>query len=110
LLHSIFSTNVKVSLLGNKFQDNKFNKTVKMCEVQIADAQQCVLYKCGGRKHNEQRFAIGLWLGQKFFNVAFCSYLHPQYFNVPACRQAHWAAVPGERISNFTTTQSPIVI
>ena len=28
-------------------------------------SQQGVLCKCGGRKPNEQRFAIGLWLGQK---------------------------------------------
>jgi hypothetical protein len=35
------------------------------------------------------------------FNVAFCSYLHLQYFN--------WAAVPGGRISNPPTSQSPIV-
>jgi hypothetical protein len=33
--------------------------------------------------------------------LAFCSYLHHQYFN--------WAAVPGGRISNSPTSQSPIV-
>jgi hypothetical protein len=36
------------------------------------------------------------------FNVAFCSYLHLQYFN--------WAAVPGGRFSNSPTSQSPIVM
>jgi hypothetical protein len=40
LLHSLFSTNIEVSLLGNKFQGEKFNKTVKICEVQIADTQR----------------------------------------------------------------------
>jgi hypothetical protein len=55
-----------------------------------------------GRSTTHQHwFAIGLRLGQKFFNVAFCSYLHHQYFN--------WAAVPGGRISNPPTSQSPIV-
>jgi hypothetical protein len=44
LLHSLFSTNIEVSLLGNKFQGEKYNKTVKMCEVQIADAQRAGLY------------------------------------------------------------------
>jgi hypothetical protein len=46
-------------------------------------------------------FAIGLRFGQKFYNLAFCSYLHLQYFN--------WAAVPGGRFSNPPTSQSPIV-
>jgi hypothetical protein len=55
-----------------------------------------------GRSNTHQHwFAIGLRFGQKFFNVAFCSYLHHQYFN--------WAAVPGRRISNSPTSQSPIV-
>jgi hypothetical protein len=55
-----------------------------------------------GRSNTHQHwFAIGLRFGQKFFNVAFCSYLHLQYFN--------WAAVPGRRISNPPTSQSPIV-
>jgi hypothetical protein len=56
-----------------------------------------------GRSNTHQHwFAIGLRLGQKFFNLAFCSYLHLQYFN--------WAAVPGGRISNSPTSQSPIVV
>jgi hypothetical protein len=55
----------------------------------------------GRSNTHQQRFAIGLQFGQKFFNVAFCSYLHFQYFN--------WAAVPGGRISNPPTSQSPIV-
>jgi hypothetical protein len=55
-----------------------------------------------GRSNTHQHwFAILLQFGQKFFNVAFCSYLHLQYFN--------WAAVPGGRISNPPTSQSPIV-
>jgi CarboxypepD_reg-like domain len=55
-----------------------------------------------GRSNTHQHwFAVGLRFGQKFFNVAFCSYLHLQYFN--------WAAVPGRRISNSPTSQSPIV-
>jgi hypothetical protein len=55
-----------------------------------------------GRSNTHQHwFAIGLRFGQKFFNVAFCFYLHLQYFN--------WAAVPGGRISNSPTSQSPIV-
>jgi hypothetical protein len=55
-----------------------------------------------GRSNTHQHwFAIGLRFGQKFFNVAFCSYLHLQYFN--------WAAVPGGRFSNSPTSQSPIV-
>jgi hypothetical protein len=55
-----------------------------------------------GRSNTHQHWlAIGLRFGQKFFNVAFCSYLHLQYFN--------WAAVPGGRISNPPTSQSPIV-
>jgi hypothetical protein len=56
-----------------------------------------------GRSNIHQHwFAVGLRFGQKFFNVAFCSYLHHQYFN--------WAAVPGGRISNPPTSQSPIVV
>jgi hypothetical protein len=55
----------------------------------------------GRSNTHHQRFAIGLRFGQKFFNVAFCSYLHLQYFN--------WAAVPGGRFSNSPTSQSPIV-
>jgi hypothetical protein len=56
-----------------------------------------------GRSNTHQHwFAIGLWFGQKFFNLAFCSYLHLQFFN--------WAAVPGGRISNPPTSQSPIVV
>jgi hypothetical protein len=55
----------------------------------------------GRSNTHQQRFAIGLRFGQKFFNVAFCSYLHLQYFN--------WAAVPGGRFSNPPTSQSPIV-
>jgi hypothetical protein len=55
-----------------------------------------------GRSNTHQHwFAIRLRFGQKFFNVAFCSYLHLQCFN--------WAAVPGGRISNPLTSQSPIV-
>jgi hypothetical protein len=55
-----------------------------------------------GRSNTHQHwFAIGLQFGQKFFNVAFCSYLHLQYFN--------WASVPGGRFSNPPTSQSPIV-
>jgi hypothetical protein len=55
-----------------------------------------------GRSNTHQHwFAIWLQLGQKFFNVTFCSYLHLQYFN--------WAAVPGGRFSNSPTSQSPIV-
>jgi hypothetical protein len=46
-------------------------------------------------------FAIGLRFGQKFFNLAFCSYLHLRFFN--------WAAVPGGSFSNPPTSQSPIV-
>jgi thiol-disulfide isomerase/thioredoxin len=57
---------------------------------------------CGRSNNNEQRLTIGLQFGQKFFNLAFCSYLHLQFFN--------WAAVPGGRFSNSTTTQSPIVM
>jgi hypothetical protein len=55
-------------------------------------------------QHNTHQhwFTIWLQLGQKFFNVAFCSYLHLQFFN--------WAAVPGGRFSNSPTSQSPIVI
>jgi hypothetical protein len=55
-----------------------------------------------GRSNTHQHwFAIWLRFGQKFFNVAFCSYLHLQHFN--------WAAVPGGRFSNSPTSQSPIV-
>jgi hypothetical protein len=55
-----------------------------------------------GRSNTHQHwFAIGLRFGQKFFNVAFCSYLHLQFFN--------WAAVPGGRFSNPPTSQSPTV-
>jgi hypothetical protein len=38
------------------------------------------LYKCGGRKPNEQRFVIGLWLGQKFFNLAFVLFIFLHIF------------------------------
>ena len=63
--------------------------------------QQRVLQYWGRSNTHQHWFAIGLQLGQKFFNVAFCSYLHLQYFN--------WAAVPGRRFSNPPTSQSPIV-
>jgi hypothetical protein len=63
--------------------------------------QQRVLQYWGRSNTHQHWFAIGHRFGQKFFNVAFCSYLHLQYFN--------WAAVPGGRISNPTTSQSPIV-
>jgi hypothetical protein len=66
-----------------------------------ANAQQRVLQYWGRSNTHQYLFAIGLQLGQKFFNVAFCSYLHLQFFN--------WAAVPGGRISNPPTSQSPIV-
>jgi hypothetical protein len=66
------------------------------------NAQHGVLQYWGRNNTHQQRFAIGLQFGQKFFNVAFCSYLHLQYFN--------WATVPGERISNPPTSQSPIVV
>jgi hypothetical protein len=56
----------------------------------------------GRSNTHQQRFAVGLRFGQKFFNVTFCSYLHLQYFN--------WAAVSGGRISNPPTSQSPIVV
>ena len=39
--------------------------------------------------------------GQTSFNLAFCCYLHQQFFN--------WASVPGGRFSNPPTSQSPIV-
>jgi hypothetical protein len=41
-----------------------------------------------------------------------CSFLFISSSSVfqPACRQAGWAAVPGGRISNSPTSQSPIVI
>jgi hypothetical protein len=56
-----------------------------------------------GRSNTHQHwFAIGLRFGQKFFNVAFCSYLHHQFFN--------WAAVPGGRFSNSPKSQSPTVV
>jgi esterase/lipase len=55
----------------------------------------------GSSNTHQHWFAIWLQLGQKFFNVAFCSYLHLQYFS--------WAAVPGGRITNATPAQSPIV-
>jgi hypothetical protein len=45
---------------------------------------------------------LGFGSGRSFSKVAFCSYLHLQYFN--------WAAVPGRRISNPPTSQSPIVV
>ena len=38
--------------------------------------------------------------GQTSFNLAFCSYLHHQFFN--------WASVPGGRFSNSPTSQSPV--
>jgi hypothetical protein len=50
--------------------------------------QQRVLQYWGRSNTHQHWFAIWLQLGQKFFNVAFCSYLHLQYFN--------WAAVPAE--------------
>jgi hypothetical protein len=49
--------------------------------------QQWFLQYWGRSNTHQQRFAIGLRFGQKFFNVAFCSYLHHQYFNLPAGRQ-----------------------
>jgi hypothetical protein len=64
--------------------------------------EQWVLQYWGRSNTYQQRFAIGLWFGQKFFNLAFCSYFRLQYFN--------WAAVPGRRISNPPTSQSPIVV
>jgi hypothetical protein len=67
----------------------------------IGLVQQWVLQYWGRSNTHQHWFAIGLRFGQKFFNVAFCSYLHHQYFN--------WAAVPGGRISNSPTSQSPIV-
>jgi hypothetical protein len=63
--------------------------------------QHGVLQYWGRSNTHGHWFAIGLRFGQKFFNVAFCSYLYLQYFN--------WAAVPGGRISNPPTSQSPIV-
>jgi Ftsk gamma domain len=62
--------------------------------------QQGVLKYWGRSNTHQHWFAIELWLGQKFFNLAFCSYL--QYFN--------WATIPGRRFSNSPTSQSPIVI
>ncbi len=44
--------------------------------------------------------AIWLLLGQTSFNLAFCYYLHHQFFN--------WALVPGGRFSNAPTSQSPV--
>jgi hypothetical protein len=63
--------------------------------------QHGVLCYCGRSNTNQHWFAIWLRFGQKFFNVAFCSYLNLQFFN--------WAAVLGERNSNFTPAQSAIV-
>jgi hypothetical protein len=63
--------------------------------------QQGVLQYWGRSNTHQHWFAIGLRFGQKFFNLAFCSYLHLRYFN--------WAAVPGGRFSNPPTSQSPIV-
>jgi hypothetical protein len=40
--------------------------------------------------------------GQTIFNLAFCCYLHHQFFNL--------ASVPGGRFSNSPTSQSPIVV
>jgi hypothetical protein len=67
----------------------------------IGLVQQRVLQYWGRSNTHQHWFAIRLWFGQKFFNVAFCSYLHLQYFN--------WAAVPGGIISNPPTSQSPTV-
>jgi hypothetical protein len=63
--------------------------------------QQRVLQYWGRSNTHQHWFAIWLQLGQKFFNLAFCSYLHLKFFN--------WAVVPGRRISNPPTSQSPIV-
>jgi uncharacterized protein len=56
-------------------------------KIENIDAQAyCVLCKCGGRKPNEQRSAIGLWLGQKFFpqdalhNLAFVLFIFIHIF------------------------------
>jgi hypothetical protein len=68
----------------------------------MASRQHWVLQYWGRSNTHQHWFAIGLQLGQKFFNVAFCSYLHLQFFN--------WAAVPGGRFSNPPTSQSPIVV
>jgi hypothetical protein len=38
--------------------------------------------------------------GQTSFNLAFCCYLHHQFFN--------WASVPGGHFSNSPTSQSPV--
>jgi predicted secreted protein len=46
---------------------------------QKANAQQRVLQYRGRSNTHQHWFAIGLQLGQKFFNVAFCSYLHHQF-------------------------------
>ena len=45
--------------------------------------------------------SILLLFGQTSFNLAFCCYLHHQFFN--------WASVPGGRFSNSPTSQSPNV-
>jgi len=45
--------------------------------------------------------SIWLLFGQSSFNLAFCCYLKSQFFN--------WASVPGERNSNATPAQSPVV-
>jgi hypothetical protein len=64
--------------------------------------QQRVLQYWGRSNTHQHWFAIGLWFGQKFFNLAFCSYLHLQFFK--------WAAVPGGRFTNSPKSQSPIVV
>jgi TIR domain len=68
----------------------------------LSSVQHGVLQYWGRSNTHQHWFTIGLRFGQKFFNVAFCSYLHLQYFN--------WAAVPGGRFSNSPTSQSPIVV
>jgi hypothetical protein len=58
-----------------------------------------------GRNNTLQHwFAIGQRFGQKFFNIAFCSYLHLQFFN--------WAAVPWEdfQISQHRKAQSLVAM
>jgi hypothetical protein len=64
--------------------------------------QQRVLQYWGRSYIHQHWFAIGLRFGQKFFNVAFCSYLQHQFFNS--------ASVPGGRFSNPPKSQSPIVV
>jgi hypothetical protein len=54
---------------------------------QINGTQHWVLQYWGRSNTHQQRFAIGLRFGQKFFNVAFCSYLHLKYFNLHSGRQ-----------------------